>query len=170
MRAFRAAPQAHLAAFSVLVSIFILWTAAAQAAEVKIGNLVILEAWSRATPVATGAAYITVRNDGAAADRLIGASAAIAKMVDLHTTQKENGVMQMRAVDGIDIPPHATVTLKPGEFHIMLMGLAHPLKAGESFPLALTFAKAGAVTVTVMVKAAGASSDMGDMKDMGGMK
>jgi copper(I)-binding protein len=170
VRLARTARAVSLVAFALLllgcVSAF-----RAQAAEVKAGDLVILEAWARATPVKTGAAYITVRNDGASADRLTGVSSDAAMMAHLHETKNDNGVMQMRPVDGIDLPPHATVTLKPGGYHIMLMGLTAPLKEGDSFPLALTFAKAGTVTVSVIVKPATAKDDsMGDMKGMGDSK
>jgi copper(I)-binding protein len=167
MRVNRFAPRARaaaFAAFSLLLLAYIVPTRA-DAAEVKVGDLTILAAWARATPVKTGAAYISVRNDGDAPDRLTDVSAEIANMTHLHLSKEENGVMEMRPVDGIDIPPHATVTLKPGGYHVMLMGLANPMKAGDTFPLVLTFAKAGAVTVTVDVKPVGAAGDsMGDMK------
>ncbi len=137
----------------------------------KIGDIAVLEAWARATPVKTGGAYLTLRNDGATADRLVDASTDVAEMAHLHQSIKENGVEKMRGVEGIDLPPHATVMLKPGGYHVMLMGLTKPLKAGESFPLKLTFQKAGTGTVTVSVKAAGASgSDHESMGDMGDMK
>ena len=48
------------------------------------------------------------------------------------------------------------MTLKPGGYHIMLMGLKQQLKDGETFPVTLTFEKAGAVTTTVHVAKAGA--------------
>jgi copper(I)-binding protein len=170
MRAFRFAPAARAAALAVL-GILILGSFTVVRADplpAKIGDLTILEAWARATPVKTGAAYVTIRNDGASPDQLVGAAAGIAQMAHLHTTKKENGVMEMRPVDGIDLPPHATVTLKPGGFHIMLMGLAGPLKAGDTFPLTLTFAKAGAATVDVQIKPAGSAG--GGADSMGGMK
>ena len=129
---------------------------AVQAAEVKVGDLVILEAWARATPVKTGAVYISVRNDGDAPDRLVGVATEAAQMAHLHETTNDNGVMQMRPVAGIDIPPHQTVTLKPGGTHIMLMGLSAPLKAGDSFPLTLSFAKAGKAAISVEVRPASA--------------
>jgi len=158
MRLFEFARTAAPAAFGVLLlgSVFAVH---AFAAEVKVGDLTIVEAWARATPVKTGAAYISVRNDGDTADRLTGVSSDVAQMTHLHQSKEENGVMQMRPVDGIDLPPHATVTLKPGGNHVMLMGLANPLKAGDTFPLALTFEKAGATTVTVTVKPAGTTGE-----------
>jgi len=144
-----------------------------RAAEVKAGDIAILKAWSRASSTANGVVYLTLRNDGGTADRLVGVSTDAARMSMLHVTKKENGVETMRDVDGIDIPAHATVTLKPGGLHIMLMGLGQPLKAGATFPISLTFAKAGAATVQVAVKPAGASGAAQgsmDKMDMGTMK
>jgi len=66
-------------------------------------------------------------------------------------------VMKMRPIAGIDIPPGQAVTLAPGGLHIMLEGLAKPLKAGQSFPLTLTFDKAGTRTVNVAVEKVGAT-------------
>ena len=73
---------AAFVAFS-LFSLHDVSRARADSAEVKVGDVAIVEAWARATPVKTGAAYVTVRNDGATADRLIGASAEIAQMSHL---------------------------------------------------------------------------------------
>jgi hypothetical protein len=61
-------------------------------------------------------------------------------------------VMKMRPLAGLDIPAGQSVTLKPGGEHIMLMGLKGPLREGQSFPLTLTFEKAGAREVTVAVE------------------
>jgi periplasmic copper chaperone A len=66
-------------------------------------------------------------------------------------------VMQMRPVAGIDIPAGQPVSLKPGGEHIMLLGLAQPLHEGQTFPLTLTFEKAGSRAVTVTVKKPGAA-------------
>jgi copper(I)-binding protein len=138
--------------------------AQAGAAEAKAGDIAIVDAWSRATPAKSGGIFVTLRNDGASDDKLVGVSTTVAKMADLHETIKEDGIMKMRPVDGITVPAHGTVALQPGGYHIMLMGLSKPLTAGETFPVTLTFAKAGAVTVTVAVKTAGASGSMDHMK------
>ena len=45
------------------------------------------------------------------------------------------------------------MALKPGSYHVMLIGLKKPLTAGETFPLTLTFEKAGNISVTVPVQA-----------------
>jgi len=131
------------------------------------GNSVeIKEAWARATPAGThtGAAYVTLQSP--TGDRLTGASTPVAKTAEIHSMTMDNGVMKMRQVEGIDVPAGQPVTLKPGGYHIMLMGLTQPLKQGQTFPLTLTFAKAGSENVTVTVEKVGS---MGPGNHSGGM-
>jgi hypothetical protein len=104
-----------------------------------------------------GAAYLTI-DGGAADDSLVSASTASAAMVHLHTVEESGGVAKMRAVEGIKVPAGKRVVLAPKGTHIMLMGLAKPLVAGETFPLELRFAKAGTVGVTVLVRSAGSDA------------
>ena len=66
-------------------------------------------------------------------------------------------VMKMRPIASLDIPAGQPVILKPSGEHIMLMGLNGPLREGQSFPLSLTFEKAGAREVTVAVEKPGAA-------------
>ena len=156
---------AALAAGVALLSLSSL-SVAVHAEEAKIGDIAVVEAWARATPAKAGGVFLTLRNDGAVADRLVGAATPEAAMAHLHETRKVDGIMEMRPVNGVDLPPHATVKLEPGGYHVMLMGLEKPLKEGESFPLTLTFAKAGQGTVTVAVEAAGASGGGKSMDHM----
>lgn len=117
----------------------------------------ISQAWARATApgVDVGAVYMTI--DGSAKnDELVSASTARASMVHLHTVEESGGVSKMRAVEGVPVPAGKRVMLAPKGTHVMLMGLAQPLIAGESFALTLKFAKAGEKTVNVAVRAASA--------------
>jgi periplasmic copper chaperone A len=109
-------------------------------------------AWARPTVAgqSAGGGYLKITGGGAA-DRLLSASAPVAKNVELHTMEMDGNVMRMRPVDAVAVPAGQTVELKPGGLHIMLMGLAQPLKSGSSFPLTLRFEKAGNVTVQVKV-------------------
>ena len=114
--------------------------------------------WARATPPGgkVGGAFVTLVNTGDAPDRLVSASSGVAERVELHTHIKDGDVMRMREVEGgIPLPPGETVKLQPGGFHIMLLGLNQGLTAGSSFPLTLTFEKAGSVQVDVPVEAMG---------------
>jgi hypothetical protein len=141
----------------VLVSGFMLTAAVASA---QTGQLAVDNAWARATPGKSdiGAAYVTIHSP--TADRLVAASTPVAKKAELHTMEMSGMVMKMRPISSIDIPAGQSVSLAPGGMHIMLMGLKQPLKAGQSFPLSLTFAKAGTRTVNVAVEKVGASGPM----------
>jgi hypothetical protein len=101
----------------------------------------------------TGVVYLTVINEGREADRLVGARSDVAAAVELHQTKMEGGVMKMQPVTGgIEIPARGRVELKPGGYHIMLIGLKRDLKAGDRFAVTLEFEKSGAVTVESEVR------------------
>jgi periplasmic copper chaperone A len=130
---------------------------AAGAASAQTGGLRVENAWARATPGKSqiGAAYVTIQSP--TPDRLVVASTRVAKEAQLHTMEMSGMVMKMRPISDVDIPADKPVTLGPGGMHIMLMGLKEPLKAGQSFPLTLNFAKAGTRTVDVAVEPVGAT-------------
>lgn len=109
-------------------------------------------AWARPTVAgqAGGGGYLKITG-GSTPDRLLSASAGVAKMVELHTMEMDGNVMRMRSIDGIDVPAGQAVELSPGGKHIMFMGLNKTLKVGDSFPLTLRFQKAGEVKVDVKV-------------------
>jgi len=132
--------------------------AVSHAADVKQGDLVIRQPWSRATiaSTGTGAVYLEIDNTGAVADRLIEVSTPVAAMAHLHSTEMQGDMSSMKMMDGLDIPAGGKVVLKPQNQHVMLMGLSNALKQGTSFPLVLQFEKAGKVEITVPVEAAGA--------------
>ena len=123
----------------------------------KLGDLEIGHPWSRATPqgAKVAAGYLTIRNGGAAADRLVAASGEIAGKTEIHEMSVDDkGVMTMRPVTGgVDIPAGGEAALKPGSFHIMFMDLKHGVKEGERFKGTLTFEKAGSVSLGVPISA-----------------
>jgi periplasmic copper chaperone A len=121
-------------------------------------TIVIGHPWARASTGKTGVTYLTIVNKGTADDRLISASTPVAQKAEPHTTVNDNGIMKMRPVDGIAVKAGGEAVLKPGGLHLMLIGLNGPLKAGQSFPLTLTFEKAGKIEATVAVEKAGAMS------------
>ncbi len=133
---------------------------ASYAGDATLGDLRIEGAWARASagPARNGAAYLTVVNAGGQPDQLVAAASEASAKAELHTHEHENGVMRMRQVPAIDIPAGQSVSLQPGGAHVMLFELGQPLTQGTSFPVTLTFAKAGSVTVMVDVKPAGALS------------
>lgn len=134
------------------------FTLPAAAGDAKSGAIEIKDAWARASPAKApvGGAFVTITNGGTTTDNLLGASADVSKTVELHTHIAQGEVMRMVAVGSIELQPGKTVAMAPGGLHIMLIGLNAPLKEGTSFPLELTFAQAGKVTVTVDVRPVGA--------------
>lgn len=152
--------------------------------EIKAGDLVITQAWSRATPkgAKTGAAYLTIENKGSTPDRLVGGSSDVAGSVQVHEMSMEGNVMKMRPVEnGLAIEPGKTVKLAPSGYHLMMMDLKQPLKRGEKVAVTLEFEKAGKVTIPLDVESVGAQgpgrgSSMGgkmqmeNMPDHSGMK
>ena len=123
-------------------------TAAAQSPQVTVSD-----AWSRATPphAATGVVYMTLASS--TEDRLVGVSTPVAQQAELHRTTNQGGVMRMRPVPGgIELPAGKPVSLRPGDYHVMLTGLKTSLQAGQSIPLHLTFAHAAPVDVEATVR------------------
>jgi len=124
------------------------FTAPAYAGDVTVGSLTLSNLWARATPpkAPAGGGFLTVTNNGGTADTLTAVSTPAAEMSQLHKMEVKDGIMKMREVEGgIQIPAGGTVTLKPGGYHLMFIGLKHDLKQGAELPVTLTFEKAGTV-------------------------
>jgi len=122
-------------------------------------SIAVSQSWSRATPggakVAGG--YLTIKNNGPAADRLLGGSTDAAAKVEVHEMATKDGVMTMREVkDGLPVAPGATVKLAPGGFHLMLVNVKKPLKQGDVVTVTLNFEKAGQKQVSFNVLGVGA--------------
>ncbi len=101
----------------------------------------------------SSAAYLSIANHGDAADRLIAAKTVVARCVEIHSLEMDNGLMRMRAVDGgLPIAAGEAVHLAPGGLHIMLMGLTTQLAADSQHKITLLYEKAGEITVTANVK------------------
>jgi copper(I)-binding protein len=155
-------PYAATLFASLLSFPFLLFSApGAWAHEFKVGALKIIHPWARATPggAKVAAGYVVIRNEGAEPDRLVSASAEVAGAAMIHEMAMSDGVMTMRMLDdGVVIPAHGEIALKPGSYHLMLEDLKQPLKEGESFKGSLTFEKAGTVDLTFFVEAIGAKA------------
>ena len=135
--------------------------AAAHGQDYKAGSLQVSQPWTRATPATapTGGGYMTITNKGTTPDRLLAARSPAAGKVEVHEMKMEGNVMRMRELEkGLEIPPGATVELKPGGFHIMFIGLKEPFAKDARVPLTLTFEKAGSVDVVLPVMALGAAA------------
>ena len=127
-------------------------------------DVTITDAWARPSSAmaSAGAAYMTIRNNGTATDALVGASSPAATTAEVHETvvmgspapgaSGDGGMMGMQPVKRLEIPGDGSVELKPGSYHIMLIGLKQDLKAGATIEITLTFEKAGQLSLSVPVK------------------
>jgi copper(I)-binding protein len=113
--------------------------------------------WVRRAPALPGtesktAAYLTIVNGGATPDALVSATADVAASVELHETRDMAGMMMMEPVSRIPGGPTARVQLRPGGFHLMLIGLKGALAPGQTVTLTLRFERAGPVTAHAEVR------------------
>lgn len=137
--------------FSMLALVGLAACGGAKGAQIEIEG-----AWSRPSPkmAGAGAAYMTLKNSGSEADKLLSAESPAAEFVELHESfMDENQVMRMRPVEGgyIEVPAGGEAELKAGGLHIMLINLVEPLEDGATIQLTLNFEKAGEIEIEVPV-------------------
>lgn len=142
----------------VLLSTFLMLASPAYAQQSTAPGITVTNAWARATSASQkiGGVFLTLTDNGGP-DRLVSVTSPIADSLELHETVSDGGVMRMRPVPRLALEPGHPVELKPGGYHLMVMGLKQKLTAGATFPVTLTFEKAPSVTATVTVGSAGAA-------------
>ncbi|MGE3418384.1 MAG: copper chaperone PCu(A)C [Bradyrhizobium sp.] len=109
------------------------------------GALEILDPWAKGTLGDAHAArvFFQFRNHGERADFLIGARCTIATAGTLLRAGA-------RTVSRIALPPGGALhELHDAGYHLELRALALPLTLGKTFPLELTFERAGTIVITV---------------------
>ncbi|MEZ5972082.1 MAG: copper chaperone PCu(A)C [Hyphomonadaceae bacterium] len=122
--------------------------------------LSISDAWASPTPagVDVSAGYLVISNHAAVADHLLTATSPRSERVEVHEMTMDGTVMQMRAVDRLEIPAGSDVEFGPGGMHLMFIGVADPFTEGQNVPVRLVFETAGPIDVTLPVRPRGASS------------
>jgi copper(I)-binding protein len=110
--------------------------------------------WARpAAAAGQSAAYFTMTNNSGTMDALLSATSPAAGKVEVHeTTIDGSGMTAMHPVSRIDVPAGQAVVLKPGSYHLMLMGLTGELAVGKTIELDLVFEKAGKVVVQAEIR------------------
>jgi periplasmic copper chaperone A len=138
------------------LALFLALAACSQPAATAPGELAIESAWAAPTPggVDVSAGYLTIANATAEADALVSVSSPRAARVEIHEMTMQDGVMQMRAVERLEIAAGQSVSLAPGGRHLMFMGVAQPFAVGETIPVRLYFEQAGDIDVSLPVQAA----------------
>ena len=121
----------------------------------------ISDVWVKATIPggSVSGAYMQIKS--AATVKLIKVESPAAGLIELHESKMTNGVMEMNAVDGVDIPAGKRVTLKPGGMHVMMMKIAKPIVVGDKVPLTMTFIGADKKSFQIKVNAVAKENDGG---------
>jgi copper(I)-binding protein len=96
--------------------------------------------------------FMVIRNQGDKDVKLIRAESPAAKSVELHTVIEEGGMKKMRPVPNIAIKAKGETALKPGDYHVMLIGLNKPLQEGEEVPVTLKFDDGSSQSVKAPVR------------------
>lgn len=96
--------------------------------------------------------FLIIENNGRVGDRLVRAETEVADKVELHSVANQGGVSMMFQTESIPVPARSRVVLKPGSFHIMLIGVNQPLDPGMQIPVRLVFEKTGPVDVMAQVR------------------
>lgn len=110
-------------------------------------------AWVRPTvegQMGTGA-FMTLRAKEPM--KVVGATSAVAGVVEIHEMAMQNNVMRMRAIESLPLPAGQPVELKPGGYHVMLMDLNRALKPGEKVAIELQLETGDKRRVTQPVQA-----------------
>ncbi len=136
------------------LTMFVASCVLASAHEYKVGDLIIdhplIPATVKAAPVAAG--YLTIKNNGTEADKLIRVEAGFSAKQQIHTMRMVDGVMRMRPLkEGVVIPAGGEATLQRGGNHLMFMKLSEQMQAGELRDVTLVFEKAGEIKIGMIV-------------------
>jgi len=127
----------------------------ALAHDYKVGDLVVDHpmAFETAQTAQTAGGFMTITNNGDAADRLVAVEAAFPR-VEIHTTEMDGDIARMMQLeDGIEVPAGESIMLQPGGLHVMFMGLGgDPFEAGEEVPATLVFENAGSLEILFKVE------------------
>ena len=145
--------------------IILIWTAVLAGFAMAHGQghgISVKDAWIRTTPPGTTftAAYMMLQNHSKNPDRLIGASSLGARAVEIHEAIKKGGMLHMQPVTGgIKLPAKGMVSLKPGGYHLMVIGLGKAIKPGDKIELVLEFERNPTIRTTAIAKKIGDSME-----------
>jgi periplasmic copper chaperone A len=113
----------------------------------------VKDAWVRGTVAQQQATGAFMQITSARGGRLVSVASPVAGIVEIHEMSMSGDVMKMHAVPGIDLPAGKAIELKPGGYHVMMMDLKRPLKAGDTVPLTLVIEAQGGKRETLRVQA-----------------
>lgn len=116
----------------------------------RLDDLRIEPGYVNASPAGdAGSAYFTVRNGGSLPDTMTSVAVAGASTAQLHAL---TGAGRMTPMEHAVVPAGGALALRPGEAHLMFEGMARQIRLGDTLAISLGFARAGGVTVPLVVQ------------------
>jgi copper(I)-binding protein len=122
-------------------------------ATAAMAQTTVNDAWVRGTVAQQKATGAFMQITSVRGGRLVSVVSPVAGIVEIHEMTMRGDVMKMHAVPGIDLPAGQVVELKPGGYHVMMMDLKRPLKAGDQVPLTLVIEGKGGKRETLTLNA-----------------
>jgi copper(I)-binding protein len=117
------------------------------------GGIEVRDAWTRpAAQGGNGAIYFVIENHSAEMQEMIGVTSDIAEAVEMHESQMNGDVMEMRQLQSVPLESGEELVFEPGGLHIMLIDLKQDLKTGDQVQLTLHFANYEDMQLTVPVQ------------------
>ena len=116
-------------------------------------EIIIEDEWARVMPSGSGSVYMKILNNSDLGDKLVSASSDKAKMVMIHRSVRDGDIVKMIHIhDGIEIPGNSSISLKPGDYHLMLMNIDNTFSLGNKINIKLNFEKQGVVEIFPITK------------------
>ncbi len=142
--------------FALMLGLALILTACASSEaepETPCDSIEIDGAWFRKPPAPNGALYFKAANNGDTAVALTGVTSEVSAMMEFHEVVMNEGMMQMRAIEGqrIEIPAGGTVELKQGDLHVMAMNVVEGLEDGTDAEFTLTTDAGCTIPVTAPI-------------------
>jgi len=122
-------------------------------ASIYAGDFQVENAWARATAPGQDVAMVDLTITSKQKATIVSLHSSASKTVELHSMEHEHGMMKMREVKTMELPAGKPVNLGEHGYHLMLIGLNAPLKAGETVPFTLGIKVNGQHALKVEAKA-----------------
>ena len=129
---------------AVLVAVALAAPAAAHSHKAKRLEIVHPHTLQTQKGTVTARVFMTIKNDGRAADRLVSASTPRASKVELNGVGKGDTAFVVKAGSELGLAGDGP--------SVVLVGLKKPLDAYDDFKMTIVFEKAGPIAIDVMVE------------------
>ncbi len=147
--ALAAAKSSTRAALVAAIALTLAACSSGSSSTTDANSLTVTDAWIKAIDSGMTATFGEVTNSSDHEITVVSAASPAAPMVELHEVVGD----VMRPVDGgFVIPAGGTLTLEPGGFHIMFMGVQSPIAAGDEVKVTLTLGDGSTLSFTAVAK------------------